>query len=101
MLKLPESVRLHEARALWKTLEGGLRAEAVQVGDAAGRQVRLDAAGLRRFDSAMLALLLSAARLCSRQGLSLQVENAPPKLRELARVYGVEELLWPAQAEAR
>jgi phospholipid transport system transporter-binding protein len=98
MLKLPESVRLHEVSALWNTLEGGLRAEAGQIGDAAGRQVRLDASTLQRFDSAMLALLLAAARLCGRQGLSLQVDNAPPTLRELARVYGVEELLWPAQA---
>ena len=100
MLKLPESVRLDDARALWKALEGGLRTEVAQVGDAAGRLVRLDASGLLRFDSAMLALLLAAARLCSRQGLNLRVENAPPKLRELARVYGVDELLWPAQAAA-
>lgn len=100
MLKLPPTVRLAEAPLLWAALQAGLSAEAAQVRAAAGRQLRLNAAELASFDSAVLTLLLGAARLCSQQGLSLEVVGAPPKLLELARVYGVAELLWPAEAAA-
>lgn len=95
MLKLPESVRLDEAPQLWAHLQAGLKAEAAQVGNAAGKALQLNAGELRHFDSTALTLLLGAARLCSQQGLSLQIHNAPDKLQELARVYGVTELLWP------
>ena len=96
MLKLPESVRLDEAPQLWAHLQAGLQAEAAQVGNAAGKALQLNAGELRHFDSAALTLLLGAARLCTQQGLSLQIHNAPDKLQELARVYGVTELLWSA-----
>lgn len=98
MLKLPESVRLDDAPELWAALQASLRVEAAQIGNAAGRALPLNAAELRQFDSAALTLLLGAARLCAQQGLSLQIHNAPAKLQELARVYGVAELLWPAAA---
>jgi phospholipid transport system transporter-binding protein len=49
---------------------------------------------LTDFDSSALSLLLSAARQCSEQGAALKLDDAPEKLRELARVYGVAELLW-------
>ncbi|WP_397534131.1 STAS domain-containing protein [Roseateles sp.] len=100
MLKLPDAVHLAEAPVLWAGLESSLRAEAAQIGNAAGRQLQLNAGELRSFDSAALTLLLSAARLCSQQGMTLQIQNAPPKLLELARVYGVDELLWPTAAQA-
>jgi phospholipid transport system transporter-binding protein len=99
MLKLPDVVRLADAPALWAGLQASLRAEAAQIGNAAGRQLQLNAGDLRSFDSAALTLLLAAARLCSQQGLTLQIQNAPPKLLELARVYGVDELLWPVPAQ--
>jgi phospholipid transport system transporter-binding protein len=95
MLKLPASVLLHQATALWSGLQAGLRAEAAQVGNAAGTALRLNAGELREFDSSALALLLQAARLCAQQGLRLEVHNPPAKLQELARVYSVGELLWP------
>jgi phospholipid transport system transporter-binding protein len=40
-------------------------------------------------------VLLNAARLCAAEGVRLHVKQVPPKLQELARVYGVGELLWP------
>jgi phospholipid transport system transporter-binding protein len=98
MLKLPASVRLDEAPRLWAGLQASLQAEAVQVGNAAGKTVQLNAGDLQQFDSAALTLLLGAARLCTQQGLTLQIHNAPAKLQELARVYGVAELLWPGSA---
>ncbi len=99
-LKLPARLRMDEARATWAQMSPALRAEAAQVLAAAGREVRLSAADLTDFDSSALSLLLSAARQCSEQGASLKLVDAPPKLRELARVYGVAELLWAPPAAA-
>ncbi|MDM4767704.1 STAS domain-containing protein [Pelomonas sp. SE-A7] len=94
MLKLPESVRMAQLPALWPQIQASLRAEGAQVGSAAGKVVQLDAGDLQDFDSGALTLLLSAARLLEQQGLRLQVRQVPAKLQELARVYGVDEVLW-------
>ena len=93
--KLPSRLRLDGARAAWEQMSPALRAEAAQVLAAAGREVRLSASALTDFDSSALSLLLSAGRQCTEQGAALKLDNAPDKLRELARVYGVAELLWP------
>jgi phospholipid transport system transporter-binding protein len=95
-LKLPARLRMDGARAAWLQMSPALRAEAAQVLAAAGRDVRLSAAELADFDSSALSLLLSAARQCKEQGATLRLVDAPDKLRELARVYGVAELFWPA-----
>ena len=97
-LKLPPRLRMDGARAAWAQMSPALRAEAAQVLAAAGREVRLSAAELKDFDSAALSVLLSAGRQCTEQGATLKLDNAPDKLRELARVYGVAELLWPPAA---
>lgn len=97
-LKLPARLRMDGARAAWAQMSPALRAEAAQVLAAAGREVRLSAAGLTDFDSSALSLLLSAARQCSEQGATLRLDDAPQKLRELARVYGVADLFWPQPA---
>ena len=96
MLTLPSRVRLDDASSVWAGLSSSLRAEAAQVRTAAGSEVHISAAELKQFDSAVLSVLLSAARLCANEGVTLQVKQVPPKLQELARVYGVSELLWPA-----
>ncbi|MEJ6006412.1 STAS domain-containing protein [Paucibacter sp. AS339] len=95
MLRMPASVRMGELPSLWAALQPSLRAEAAQVRSGAGAQLNLCAGDLSQFDSAALTLLLSAARLCSKEGIQLQVHDVPAKLQELARVYGVAELLWP------
>jgi len=97
MLNLAPSVRMGEVPALWAGLQAGLRAEAAQVRSAAGAQVQISAVDLEQFDSSVLSLLLSAARLCADEGVRLQVLEVPAKLQELARVYGVAELLWADQ----
>ena len=96
MLTLPSRVRLDDANSVWAGLSSSLRAEAAQVRTAAGTEVQINAAELKQVDSAVLSVLLSAARLCVSEGVTLQVKQVPPKLQELARVYGVSELLWPA-----
>ncbi len=95
-LKLPARLRMEDARATWAQMSPALRAEAAQVLAAAGREVRLSAAPLADFDSAALSVLISAARQCAEQGAALKLDDAPERLRELARVYGVAELIWPA-----
>ena len=99
-LKLPARLRMDDAGAAWAQLAPTLRAEAAQGLAAAGREVRLSAAGLADFDSSALSVLLSAARQCTEQGATLRLDSAPDKLRELARVYGVAELIWPPSLAA-
>ncbi|MDH0867610.1 STAS domain-containing protein [Mitsuaria sp. GD03876] len=98
MLKLPSRLRLDNVPEEWARLEGALRAELAQVGNAAGRGVSLDASGLNDFDSAALSLLLSALRLCGQDGWQLTLLQPPRALRELARVYALEHLFWPDAA---
>lgn len=99
MLKLPESLRLQELPALWASWQNTLRVEARQLhgsgGAASAVGLQVSAADLKDFDSGVLTLLLSAARLSRQEGVQMQVCDVPLKLQELARVYGVAELLWP------
>lgn len=55
--------------------------------------VEVDASALQAFDTSAVAVLLEAARRAQARGTRCVVCGAPPKLRELARIYGVEELL--------
>ena len=55
--------------------------------------VVLDASALTGFDSSVLAVLLGLRREVVSRGCALQVENMPQRLRELASLYGVIELL--------
>ncbi len=58
-----------------------------------GSACAIDAGALREFDSSALALLLQARRLAQAAGHGFEVRAAPPKLRQLAQLYGVHELL--------
>jgi phospholipid transport system transporter-binding protein len=53
----------------------------------------LDASALAELDSAALALLLECRRQVLARGAALQISGASPKLRQLAALYGVGELL--------
>lgn len=55
--------------------------------------LHIDASALRAYDSSTIALLLQARRLAQAAGRGFEVRGAPAKLAELARLYGVEELL--------
>ncbi len=57
------------------------------------RVVLLDAAGLQTFDSSALAVLLACRREALALGRRLQVQGLSDRLRELATLYGVLELL--------
>ena len=90
MLILPHTVTIHEARDTQRML-----AQALQQGARAsdGEPVTVDASSLQRFDSAALAVLLECQRLAQGWGKGFAVRQAPPKLVELARLYGIDGLL--------
>ena len=83
-IALPAVLTLAEARA---TLAGLLEAIA---GD--GAPV-LDASGLQTLDSSAIAVLLECRRVAQAQGKPLQIVGMPPKLGQLAQLYGVGELV--------
>jgi len=89
-MKLPATLTLDSAAAALDRLRA----------DAAGSQgaLAIDASALTEFDTATLALLLQAKRLAQAAGRGFDVQGAPPKLAQLAQLYGVAELLGLAQA---
>ena len=86
-LKVPETVDM--ATAMRALSDLGARLGAVD-GKAAVSDPAVDLSGLKRFDSALLAVLLELRR---RAGATRFV-GAPDKLLALARLYGVEDLLF-------
>jgi phospholipid transport system transporter-binding protein len=84
-LQLPASATLEHAAALAETLPAA-------VAEGSG-PLRVDATALTAFDTSTIALLMQARRLASASGRAFEVVGAPAKLAELARLYGVEELL--------
>jgi phospholipid transport system transporter-binding protein len=57
------------------------------------RQITVDASRLLHFDSSALAVLLACRREALEVGKTFEVANMPDKLRQLAMVYGVSDLL--------
>ncbi|MGE0499052.1 MAG: lipid asymmetry maintenance protein MlaB [Ramlibacter sp.] len=86
MLVLPAELTHEQASACSRMLVQALRSEPAP-------EVVADAAPLQRFDSSALAVLLE----CRRESLLLQktfaVRALPERLRDLAALYGVAELL--------
>ncbi len=58
-----------------------------------GQVVRLDGSGLQRFDSAALSAVLALRRHLADKGQTLALAVLPPRLTELATLYGVDALL--------
>ncbi|MBP7915041.1 MAG: STAS domain-containing protein [Vitreoscilla sp.] len=84
-LALPAQLTLPEARAALETLEAA-------IAEASGA-VAVDASALTHIDSATLAVLLQCRRSAQARKLGFSVQNAPQRLVDLAKLYGVEELL--------
>jgi phospholipid transport system transporter-binding protein len=85
-MQLPHTLTLSVAGAAL----GELNAEFARNGSGT---LRIDAGPLVEFDTAALALLLEAQRRARAAGRNLEIDGAPPKLQQLARLYGVHELL--------
>ncbi|MBX9611551.1 MAG: STAS domain-containing protein [Burkholderiales bacterium] len=86
MLVLPAELTQHQANACLRMLLQALR----QVRESV---VVADATALKSFDSAVLAVLLECRREAMAMGKSFAVRGLPTRLRELAVLYGVAELL--------
>ena len=81
---LPERLTISEASATLARLAPQLLAASAPV---------VDASALRELDTSALAVLLACQRQAAAQGRPLRVTGAPPKLRQLAQLYGVDSLL--------
>ena len=86
MLTLPATIGLTEANAVMRPLVEAVSREPAD-------RLSIDASGLQQFDSSALAVLLECRRLAEKSGRSFQLSGAPPRLSQLARLYGVAELL--------
>jgi phospholipid transport system transporter-binding protein len=59
----------------------------------AGQAFEIDASALETFDTSAIAVLLEAQRAAISRGLTFRLNSAPPKLEQLADLYGVHQLL--------
>ena len=86
MLVLPETLTLREARDIVQMFEQTVPRDGAD-------PLTVDASALETLDSAAVAVLLECARQARSWGKRFAVRNAPAKLAELARLYGVDDLL--------
>lgn len=93
-MQLPATATLDEAGALVRMAE-----QAVAEG-AGGTPLKLDAGALHEFDTSLVAVLLHARRLALAANRPFEIAGAPDKLAQLARLYGVGELLGLATPRA-
>jgi phospholipid transport system transporter-binding protein len=91
-LTLPASVTIETTAALAAALPAQVRA--------GSGLLRIDATAVTESDSSTIALLLEAGRQARAAGREFEVVGAPPKLVDLARLYGVDGLLALAPASA-
>jgi phospholipid transport system transporter-binding protein len=89
VLDLPSALTHESAAAFSQTLRQAVLAQPVDV--------VADAGALTEFDSSALAILLECRREALAAGKSFSVRGAPPRLRQLAGLYGVADLI-PATA---
>jgi len=85
-LALPASVLLDNAKDLLKRLTR-------VVVDNPSAPLIVDASALHDFDSSVLAVLLECRRLAQLSSREFVLRDAPPRLNQLAGLYGVAGLL--------
>ncbi len=85
-ISLPSSLTMGSASAELSRLRE-------QLSKASDDRVSIDGGALAVFDSSAIAVLLDLRREGLRRDVQLQVQNLPPRLRDLMALYGVAELL--------
>lgn len=85
VLKLPALLTQDNASTCLRELSAAV---AAQPGG-----VAVDASGLGKFDSAALAVLLAVRRASQAAGKSFAVSDLPQRMADLARLYGIADLL--------
>ncbi len=88
MLVLPSELTHKQASACLRMLVQGLPSQT-------GPAVVVDAASLKRFDSSALAVLLEFRRASAARSKGFEIRHLSSQLVDLARLYGVAELLLP------
>ena len=86
MLVLPAELTHEHAAACCRMLAQGIRTDSAPA-------IVADAAALSHFDSSALAVLLDCRREAFALGKTFTVKGLPSRLRVLAGLYGVAELL--------
>ncbi len=86
MLQLPSTLLHGTAAATLAEMRQAVLAEA-------SSSFAVDAAALERFDSTALAVLLELRRTALQAGKTLALKGMPQRLRDLAVLYGIAELL--------
>ena len=86
LLTLPADLRHSNAAACLAQLQSQIRSST-------DKQIEIQAGALSDFDSSALAVLLGCRREAESLSKSLQFKQFPAKVRELALLYGVSELL--------
>jgi phospholipid transport system transporter-binding protein len=86
LLTLPADLRHSNAAVCLAQLQSQIRSST-------DKQIEIQAGALSDFDSSALAVLLGCRREAESLSKSLQFKQFPAKLRELALLYGVSELL--------
>ena len=86
LLTLPANLRHSNAAACLAQLQSQIRSSTQQ-------DLEIQAGHLSDFDSSALAVLLGCRREAESLSKSLKFKQFPAKLRELALLYGVSELL--------
>ena len=90
MLTLPSVLTLSSVPGFVQSLKQSVLSEPAEL--------VIDASGLTEFDSSALAVLLECRRQASAAGKAFSVRGLPPRLRQLAGLYGIAELI-PARVE--
>ena len=86
LLTLPADLRHSNAAVCLAQLQSQIRSST-------DKQIEIQAGALSDFDSSALAVLLGCRREAESLSKSLQFKQFPAKLRELALLYGVSDLL--------
>ena len=91
--KLPQSCQFKDAASLAKQLDAALLA----AGSAPLMQI--ECADVRAMDSSLIAVLLDLKRRSQQRGCSIALLNPPINLQRLAKLYGLDQLLFARVAE--
>ncbi len=91
MLSLPPTLMHPQAQSCLQELQAGVGASA--------SPILVDASALTAFDSSALAVLLELRRHTAKAGKILHLQGLPERLKVLASVYGVQDLISDAPAD--
>jgi len=88
LIKFPAVLTHHQASDWVRSLKLALRAASADQ-----TPVIADASALSQFDSSALAVLLDCRREALTMGRTFFVQDLPPRLRQLAGLYGIAALI--------